>query len=1426
MLLGVAVQLGAGIRMVLIWIRSVLFWKRSISRRPSTDRNLNVIESHRVGSRRVSSFTSSIDDIVTHMRTELDSHADTCVVGDNALIIHDHERDVAVTGYDHGRAKTFKIVDAVIGYEDPITGQEYYLMINQAIHIPGLKHNLLCPMQLRLNDVSVNEIPKFLITNPTEQDHAITIDLAENDGRLTLPLSIEGVTSYFPSFKPTAAQYESATEGLDLLHLTYRDPEWDPHDADFSRQEDAMLGHDGLVRDNIKRFSRNLFPVSIVQEEALFHTFTEQLTDNRQINSIRSRLPTDDRGQNDSPRRNDLISFSVAAMSSMAKPKMDPALLAKRWGIGLQAAKNTLKKTTQRAIRTVLHPSLARRFRTNDRQLRYRRLPLDIFTDTLITKVPSRRGNKYCQVFGASNGWKRCFPIKAKSEAHHALSLLFQRDGAPPRMIMDGAKEEIEGEFKRKCREAQVHCRQIEPHSPWSDAAETIVKEVKNGTARQMFRSKAPKRLWDDCVEFIAYQQSNTWNNRYVNQDEVPETVMSGQTSDISIWVQHEWYDWVKFRDTAIPFPDDKEALGRYLGPSIDVGPAMTAKILKANGEVVHRSTYRPLTDEEIADENERKDRDKFDQVVNERYGMPMVAADFEGPEDVEATPPDLYEDDSGEKHEHVPDAEDITPETGDEYVGAEVNMSRGGVMRSGRVTGRKRNADGSLQGTRNDNPILDTRTYEVEFPDGEVTEYTANVIAENMWSQCDIAGRQQVLLDAIVDHKFTGEAVKFADRYVYIDGRRYPRKSTKGILLLCQFKDGSQAWERLADLKESYPIEIAEYAVSRGIDHEVAFAWWVPYVLKRRNRIIAAVAKRHTKKNFQFGIEVPTDLADAIRIDRKNGNTLWQDAIKAEMDTVKVAFRVLEPDEEIPPGYQQIECHLVFTVKMENFRRKARYVAGGHVTDAPATLTYASVISRETVRVALTIAALNALEVRTADVEGAYLTAPNLEKIWVILGPEFGPDAGKKAIVVRALYGLKSAGASYHSVMADCMSQLGYTSCKADPDLWMKAATRPDDGQKYWTYVLFYVDDCLAIDCDAEGVLREIDRFFKMKPGSIGRPDLYLGSKLREHTLPNGVKAWGKSPSKYIREAVQHVEEHLKTAGLPGLKKRPGAPFPVGYHPELDTTEVLGPEDASYYMSQIGILRWCVELGRVDIITEVSELASFSAMPRQGHLDTVFHLFAYLKAKHNSTMIFDPTYPATDEGSFKVVDWHEFYGDVHEPIPPNAPEARGKEVEISLFVDASHADDKKTRRSRSGYILYVNMAPIAWLSKKQATVETSVFGAEFVAMKLGVEHSRSLRYKLRMMGVPITGPTNVYGDNMSVIHNTQRPESTLKKKNHSICYHFIREAAAMNEIRTAHVDTNENPADIATKIIPKGTKRDHLVSLILWDIADAHERE
>jgi hypothetical protein len=175
----------------------------------------------------------------------------------------------------------------------------------------------------------------------------------------------------------------------------------------------------------------------------------------------------------------------------------------------------------------------------------------------------------------------------------------------------------------------------------------------------------------------------------------------------------------------------------------------------------------------------------------------------------------------------------------------------------------------------------------------------------------------------------------------------------------------------------------------------------------------------------------------------------------------------------------------------------------------------------------------------------------------------------------------------------------------------------------------------------------------------------------------------------------------------------------------------------------------------------------------------------------------------------------------VKETIPSDAPVFRGKEVDLRLFVDFDHADEQFTRRSRTGFVIYFNMAPIVWFSKRQPTVESSVFGAEFVAMKNGIETRRGLCYKLRMMGVALSGPIFVYGDNMSVLHNTQRPESVLKKKSNSICYHAVRESAAMGESIIGNVPSVDNPADICTKIVTGGQKQNHLIFLLLHDLCD-----
>ena len=131
-------------------------------------------------------------------------------------------------------------------------------------------------------------------------------------------------------------------------------------------------------------------------------------------------------------------------------------------------------------------------------------------------------------------------------------------------------------------------------------------------------------------------------------------------------------------------------------------------------------------------------------------------------------------------------------------------------------------------------------------------------------------------------------------------------------------------------------------------------------------------------------------------------------------MKDVWPAFKILDPGDADPVGHQHIWCHMIFGIKMEDFQCKVGLLAGGHVTEAPATMTYASVVARDTVRIVLLHAALNDLDVKVSDVLNVYITTPVSEKIWTVLGPEFGSNAGKRAVIVRALYGLKSTGAAF----------------------------------------------------------------------------------------------------------------------------------------------------------------------------------------------------------------------------------------------------------------------------------------------------------------------------------------------------------------------------------------------------------------------------
>jgi hypothetical protein len=218
--------------------------------------------------------------------------------------------------------------------------------------------------------------------------------------------------------------------------------------------------------------------------------------------------------------------------------------------------------------------------------LRYKRLPYPCFTDTLVAGIASKQGNKYAQTYCTSFGWSRAHPMKRKGDAHETLSLLFHRDGVPPLMIMDSSKEQTLGEFSRKLKQADCHKQQTKPYSPWMNAAEGCIHELKRGASQKMLRTGSPKTLRDHCIELEACIRSCTVNDIYETNGETngetPETIMTGSTADISHICEFGWYDWVMFRDNTPTFPDNKMTLGWYLGPAVDIGMALSAKISSA----------------------------------------------------------------------------------------------------------------------------------------------------------------------------------------------------------------------------------------------------------------------------------------------------------------------------------------------------------------------------------------------------------------------------------------------------------------------------------------------------------------------------------------------------------------------------------------------------------------------------------------------------------------------------------------------------------------------------------------------------------------------------------------------------------------------------------------------------------------------------
>jgi len=1094
-------------------------------------------------------------------------------------------------------------------------------------------------------------------------------------------------------------------------------------------------------------------------------------------------------------------------------------------GIGLSAAKKTLRVTTQSGIRNVYAPA-ERKLRQRTTHLNFPNLRGRWYTDTLFSKVKSIRGNKGAQVFTNGKGFDCIYPHVSKSCAGEGLTRFIQDVGVPQTLVMDGAMEQIgrQSEMGKVCRAHHIEVRPTVPYQPWKNLAESAIRINKSALLRTLRRTRAPRRTWCYALMWVSAIRRLTASDIPGLDGRTPTEAVLGPTPDISAYAMFDYFQTVKYYTPTAHFPFQKVVLGKFLGVcevSID---ELTFYVLTDSGRVVQRKSVWALTDDEekimvieinnlevlIAQKiGDSLEEDEVDESA--RATLPTIPEQlFDTGDDV----PEPMESDASR-----PEEDDYSPEAFDEYLTAEVLLPRGGETARAVVMKRLVDPDGKPVGSRHSNPMLDTRQYEVEFPDGSRDSFTANMIAENLFSQVDEEGKSFAVMDSIVDHRKTDKALSRREGYT-IDkrtGAKRKRHTTAGWEFQVEWRDGSTTWVPLKDLKESNPVEVAEYAVVNGLTEEPAFAWWANWTLRKRDRILKKVKSRYWKRTHKFGVELPKSVEQALEIDRRTNTDFWRKAIEKEMKNVMPAFEFRD-DDKMPIGHKHIDCHMIFDVKLVGLVRKARFVAGGHQTDPPTEPTYSSVVSRDSVRIAFLVAALNGCDILSADVQNAYLNAPTREKVYTTAGLEFGAsNVGRPVLIVRALYGLSSSGARWRDHMAATLREAHFVSSKGDPDVWMRPATKPD-GSEYYEYVLVYVDDILVVSCEPKEVMDYLATKYTLKEGSVKEPTTYLGADIVKYQIaesdePSKVR-WAMSSGTYVKRAISDLEKELEAVGQ-HLKKRVTTPISPGYRPELDTTNELDAKRATYFQGLIGVLRWICELGRIDILVEVSMLSHFLANPRDGHLEQALHCFAYLKQHTRSTLVFDDSEP-TFENEFQECDWSEYYPGAKEAVPPGAPECRGRSVSMSCFVDADHAGDRATRRSHSGVLIFLNRAPIIWYSKRQNTVETSTFGSEFIAMRQAVELIEGLRYKLRMMGIEVEGATRIFCDNESVVKNASRPESTLKKKHVAIAYHRVREAQAAGIVRVAFEAGDYNLADILTKPLPGPRKRE-LASRILW---------
>ena len=431
-------------------------------------------------------------------------------------------------------------------------------------------------------------------------------------------------------------------------------------------------------------------------------------------------------------------------------------------------------------------------------------------------------------------------------------------------------------------------------------------------------------------------------------------------------------------------------------------------------------------------------------------------------------------------------------------------------------------------------------------------------------------------------------------------------------------------------------------------------------------------------------------------------------------------------------------------------------------------------------------IAELNDLGLWGTDIGNAYLESYTKEKVYIRAGPEFGERAGHFLVIQKALYGLKSSGLRWHERLADVLCNVEFFPSKAENDIWMK-----DCGDHY-EYIAIHVDDLMIVSKDPQAIADKFKKIHKFKLKGTGQVKFHLGCNYYRDEA--GCMCF--APKKYINKCM---DVYKRTFGESPRKYV--TPLVKGDHPELDTSPLLDLEGIQVYQSLIGSLQWAVQLGRFDVGTATMTMSRFRAAPRVGHLDRVKRIFGYLRKFQHGVIRIRTEPPDYSNLEDRDYEWkYTSYAGAKEEVPSDAPPPKGKEVISSHFVDANLMHDLISGKSLTGTVHFFNKTPIDWWTKLQSTVETATFGSEYVAARTCTEQITDLRLTLRYLGVPVNGPSYMFGDNKTVVDTASIPHGKLQKRHNALSFHRTRFAIAAGILNFYHIPGKRNCADILSK--------------------------